>query len=93
MNLTTFISNLHSANLSEAELIILNKAVITELKAQRSRAATLKRFELNAGDKVSFNGRRGYTEGTIVRIKRKKAIVAVDGSGRWDVPLNMLTAA
>ena len=30
------------------------------------------------GDVVSFDGRQGYTEGTVVRVKRKKAIVRVN---------------
>ena len=81
------------SNLTEAELSDLNRAVITELKARRSLEASRKRFIFKTGDHVSFSGRRGYTEGTIVRVKRKKAIVNVAGSGNWDVPLNMLSAA
>lgn len=93
MTLNEIINNLHTANLNEDELIQLNKAVIGEIKFRRSQEASRKRFMFKAGDKVSFNGRRGYTEGTVVRVKRKKAIISVDGFGRWDVPLNMLTAA
>jgi hypothetical protein len=80
------------SDLNEPELRALNKAVIDRMKSLRNREAALKRRTLRAGDRVSWDGRRGYTEGTIVRVKRKKAICDV-GSGRnWDVPLNMLTA-
>ncbi len=84
-------------NMTESELSDLNRAVCSELKSRRSADSARKRFLFKAGDKVSWSGRNGYTEGVIVRVKRKKAIVDVIGSGpfgaSWDVPLNMLTAA
>ena len=83
-------------DLDEADLRTLNSAVVDQLKLLRNRDAAVNRRLFAAGDRVSFNGRRGYTEGTIVRIKRKKAIVSVDegrAPGNWDVPLGMLTAA
>jgi len=85
------------STLSESELRCLNNAVIDQLKAIRDLQAAQNRRLFKAGDKVSFMGRRGYTEGIIVRVKRKKAIVDVVGLGpvpaSWDVPLSMLTAA
>jgi|TARA_Y100000310_G_scaffold342503_1_gene446036 hypothetical protein len=85
------------STLSENELRCLNSAVIDQLKAIRDLQAAQNRRLFKAGDKVSWNGRNGYTEGVIVRVKRKKAIVDVIGSGAfgssWDVPLNMLTAS
>jgi len=78
--------------LSEAQLGRLNRAVIAEMKGRRNYDAALKRRTLSEGDRVSWTGRSGYTEGTIVRVKRKKAICKVDGAWtNWDVPLNMLT--
>jgi len=77
--------------LSEGELRELNSFIIARLKERRSFDAALKRRTLSEGDKVTWTGRNGHTEGTIVRIKRKKAICAVENSGNWDVPLNMLT--
>jgi hypothetical protein len=82
------------STLSESELRTLNHSVCDQLKSVRDQESARNRRLFSAGDKVSFNGRRGYTEGTIVRVKRKKAIVKVDGDYRnWDVPLNMLSAA
>jgi len=92
MTLNEMINTLHAGNFNETELLILNKAVCDELKARRNRAANLKRFTLKAGDKVSWSGKRGYYEGTIVRVKRKKAIIDTGPGLNWDVPLNMLTA-
>ena len=77
--------------LSEGELRELNSFIIARLKERRSFDAALKRRTLSAGDKVSWTGRNGFTEGTIVRIKRKKAICSVGYGRNWDVPLNMLT--
>ena len=79
-------------SLSEMELQSLNFAVCDQLKQIRNTEAARKRFLFKTGDKVSFNGRRGYKVGTIMRVKRKKAIVNVTGGGNWDVPLNMLSA-
>lgn len=94
-DLNTIISSL--SNLTESELLSLNTELVVQLKLIRSADIRRKRSLFKAGDKVSFMGRNGYTEGTIVRVKRKKAIVDVMGRGpvpaSWDVPLNMLSAA
>jgi|1_EtaG_2_1085319.scaffolds.fasta_scaffold09927_2 hypothetical protein len=96
MDLSTILGSLHS--LTEDELRTINSTLITELKHRRSRDAATKRRLFSKGDKVSWTGRNGYTEGVIVRVKRKKAIVDVIGTGpvgfgaSWDVPLNMLSA-
>jgi hypothetical protein len=79
------------STLNEAQLGRLNRAVIAEMKGRRNYDAALKRRTLSEGDRVSWTGRNGYTEGTIIRIKRKKAICDVDSGSNWDVPLNMLT--
>ena len=67
--------------------------IATEGQARRDRKTNAARYLLKAGDKVFFEGNRsGPCHGTIVRVKRKKAIVQVAGSRRqWDVPLNLLT--
>ncbi len=65
--------------------------IAEEGKARRERATTRARSHFRAGDKVFFEGNRsGACHGTIVRVKRKKAIVQVGGRN-WDVPLNLLT--
>ena len=90
--LKNIISDLRGLN--EADLRTLNSAVVDQLKLLRNRDAAVNRRLFVAGDRVSWSGRRGYAEGTIVRVKRKKAIVDVSDSGKagllWDVPLGML---
>ena len=82
------------SGMNESELHDLNRAVIMQIKDRRNRDARQKRCTLKVGDKVCWTGRNGYTEGTIRRVKRKKAIVEVLNIGKngssWDVPLNML---
>jgi|TARA_R110000824_G_scaffold252068_3_gene440705 hypothetical protein len=78
--------------LTDDELRKINAAVIDQLKLNRNANAVAKRHTLSTGDRVSWTGRNGYTEGTIVRVKRKKAICDVGLGRNWDVPLGMLTA-
>ena len=67
------------------------RIVAAEGKLRQERKATNLRGQLVEGDRVSFTGRKvGSVTGTIVRVKRKKAIVRVGGSRNWDVPLSML---
>ena len=91
MQLSNIINELD--NLDINQLRILNGAVYDRLKNVRDRDSALKRRTLRAGDKVSWTGRNGYTEGVIVRVKRKKAICDVGHGRNWDVPLSMLTAS
>ena len=79
------------SGMNESELLDLNRAVCMQIKDRQNRDARSKRYSLKSGDKVSWSGKRGYYEGTIVRIKRKKAIVDVGPGLNWDVPLNMLS--
>ena len=81
---------------TDAELREINAAVIRQLKFNRNCKAAAARNVFKAGDQVKWSGRRGEQVGTIVRVKRKKAIVSVDEGrlpGNWDVPLGMLSAA
>ena len=80
-------------DMSEDDLRTLNNATVTQLKAIRNRKSALNRHIFKEGDKVTWNGRNGLAHGTIVRVKRKKAICDVGLGRNWDVPLGMLTAA
>jgi hypothetical protein len=88
----TFNEILDSTNaLTEIELRELNGFILSRLKERRNFDTALKRRTLSEGDRVSWSGRFGHTEGTIIRIKRKKAICSVGHGRNWDVPLNMLS--
>ena len=79
--------------LSDSELLTLNREVCSQLKTTRDRSSAAKRHLFKAGDKVHWNGRGGFTEGIIVRVKRKKAIVNTGDVRLWDVPISMLEAS
>lgn len=78
---------------TDEELRAINDAVIRQLKLNRSCKAAEARNTFKAGDRVKWTGRRGNQVGTIVRVKRKKAICDVGAGRNWDVPLGMLSAA
>jgi len=79
-------------DLNEDDLHTLNASVVDQIKLLRNRDAAIRRRLFGVGDRVSWTGRGGYTEGTIVRVKRKKAIVDIGAGRNWDVPLGMLSS-
>ena len=78
--------------LEENELVELNRAVVSQIKAQRNIESAMKRHLFSVGDRVKWSGRRGPSQGKIVKVNRKKAIVEVNFQN-WNVPLNMLEMA
>ena len=80
-------------DMDENDLRELNNACVSQLKAMRSRKSALNRHVFKTGDRVTWNGRRGNQVGTIVRVKRKKAICDAGAGRNWDVPLGMLMQA
>lgn len=66
--------------------------IIEAVKFKRAQNARKAANTLKVGERVAFNGRRGFTVGVLEQIKIKKAIVRV-GDTRWNVPLAMLEAA
>ena len=78
--------------MTDSQLRSLNHFVCDTLKGRRQSANLRARHKFMTGDRVSFNGRNGYTEGTVVRVKRTKAIINTgdDQLGDWNVPLGML---
>ena len=67
------------------------KMVNERMNLQRTFLGNAVKRSLVIGDTVSFNGRRGLTEGTVLKVKIKNVTVDCGPSGRWDVPASMLT--
>jgi len=61
------------------------------LSLQRSFLGNQVKRSLTIGDKVSFTGRKGYTEGTVTKISIKNVVVDTGGYQKWNVPASMLT--
>ena len=66
------------------------KMVNERMSLQRTFIGNDIKRSLKIGDKVSFNGRRGLTEGTVLKIAIKNVVVDT-GSTRWNVPASMLS--
>tara|TARA_B110000858_G_C17762025_1_gene455004 strand:+ start:663 stop:938 length:276 start_codon:yes stop_codon:yes gene_type:complete len=66
------------------------KMVSERLSMQRTFIGKQTIRTLMKGDKVSFNGRRGLTEGVVMKVNIKNVVVDT-GSTRWNVPASMLT--
>ena len=66
------------------------KMVNERMSLQRTFIGNDIKRSLTVGDRVSFNGRRGLTEGTVLEIAIKNVVVDT-GAGRWNVPASMLS--
>jgi len=66
------------------------KMVNERMSLQRTFIGNDIKRSLTVGDKVSFKGRRGLTEGTVLKIAIKNVVVDT-GAGRWNVPASMLS--
>ncbi len=83
-------------NLTEVELLRLNKILVHNLKVERTRKSDKLRAALTVGDTVEFTGRergrggRGFpVVGAVSKIKRKRAEVTCFDKGlTWDVSIS-----
>ena len=82
---------------TEDALIELNRIVITNITAIRTRRMDIIRDGLSVGDTVTFTGRergrggrRFPVTGVVARIKRKRAEVRANGQ-LWNVNISQLT--
>ena len=66
------------------------KMVSERLNMQRTFIGKQTIRTLMKGDRVSFNGRRGLTEGTVLKVNIKNVVVDT-GTTRLNVPASMLT--
>jgi predicted transcriptional regulator of viral defense system len=68
--------------------------IIDVVKAQQKIVRVIEssktKLGLRPGDLVTAAGRNGSITGTIVRIKKTKAIVKLDNGTRYDVPLPLI---
>ncbi len=81
-----------SKTLDDRELREAINILCSERTTRGERKTNENRYLLKVGDKVEWTGRMGASTGTVVKVKRKKAIVKEDKMlGRWDIPMSMLT--
>ena len=83
-------------NLSEKQLVELNKKVVARIKRLRRSASRRTASTLRPGQTVSFEDNYGVTTiGKVMKVKRTKAEIKVHtharGTCTWNVPMSMLT--
>jgi hypothetical protein len=68
-------------------------SIISAIKYARGELAKQARYAYNVGDSVKFVGKSGgYEVGRIVKMNRKRFVIEV-GYTRWNVPMNLVSAA
>ena len=76
--------------MNDDEVMACLRIVHAERAVRRERQQGSMKDTLREGDKVFFDSqKRGRVEGTVTKVKYKKAIVSTK-SGSWDVPFHML---
>ena len=86
----------YAHTLTDGELAQAWRILYEEHQRRGELNAKELKYRLKAGDQVEWTGRRGHCTGEVIRVKRKKVIVAehlngkVDKTQRWDIPLAML---
>ncbi len=87
----------YALTLSDSELADAWRILYEEHQGRGKQNAEKLKYTLKAGDHVEWTGTKsGTCTGEVVRVKRKKVIVAqhlngvMDPTRRWDIPLAML---
>jgi hypothetical protein len=78
-------------DLSEHELITLNKMIVERLRFMHKAASLLHLTKFSVGDRVSWDGRDGLVRaGIIIRLNNQTASVKVGESEYWKVSPQLL---
>lgn len=79
------------AQLSEEELIALNRAIVERLRLLQQMRSQARMLEFRVGDRVSFQpDGRPLLFGVIIRYNRKTMTVAADNGEQWKVAPGLL---
>tara|TARA_B100000131_G_scaffold291934_1_gene305929 strand:+ start:256 stop:534 length:279 start_codon:yes stop_codon:yes gene_type:complete len=92
MTKAAIIKAITSSNLSQQDLIAINRAVNETYKSQQALACVAAGANFSVGDTVTWSSRRGTFKGELIKINRKNGKVRV-GMTTWTVPMTMLQAA
>ena len=90
--MNTIVEILRVNEFTAEELLILNKVIVSKLKAERTVGAAIVKAQLEVGMTVEWSGKKGFQRGTIVKINRTKAVIDTNTGmmGNWIVPMTML---
>lgn len=76
--------------LSESELVDLNRRIVERLRMIRQVAAHVQMLEFKIGERVWFRTDTRDVEGMLVRYNRKSVTVVTDAGERWTVSPGLL---
>jgi hypothetical protein len=80
--------------LTEAELIDLNRRIVERLRVLQQMRAHKQMLTFRIGDRVAFQADgRGTVEGMLTRYNRKSVTVITDDGQHWNVAPGLLTKA
>ena len=79
------------AKMNKDELYALNDIVVNSINHQTRMERVAAKSAFTVGQKVSFNGKRGYVEGSIIKINKVNIVVQESNRPiRWTVSPNLL---
>jgi len=73
------------SQLTESELVDLNRRIVERLRMIRQVHAHVKMLEFRIGERVWFQTDARRVEGTLVRYNKKSVTVVTDDGDRWTV--------
>ena len=86
--------NINIDQLTEAELLDLNRRIVERLKMMRHVRAHVQMLEFKIGDRVSFQpAGRPAVAGMLTRYNRKTVTVITDQGEQWNVAPSLLSRA
>jgi hypothetical protein len=85
--------NIDLSQLTESELIDLNRRIVERLRMIRQVHAHVKMMEFSIGERVWFQTDLRHVEGLLVRYNKKSVTVVTDGGERWTVSPGLLQRA
>lgn len=81
------------SQLTESELIDLNRRIVERLRMIRQVHAHVKMLEFRIGERVWFQSDTRRIEGVLVRYNKKSVTVVTDDAERWTVSPGFLQRA
>jgi hypothetical protein len=85
--------NIDLSQLTESELIDLNRRIVERLRMIRQVHAHVKMMEFSIGERVWFQTDLRRVEGVLVRYNKKSVTVVTDDGQRWTVSPGFLEKA
>ena len=85
--------NIDLSQLTESELIDLNRRIVERLRMIRQVHAHVKMMEFSIGERVWFQTDLRRVEGVLVRYNKKSVTVVTDDGERWTVSPGFLERA